>query len=680
MKKINSSSLQYDFILDGGRSNQLITLVNSTNKPLSLKRIQIMTNATIQSPWQVLGAYWQNVKIEKNNSFYTYTLDLPEAISIPPGTTKVLEYSVQSTGNLGPIQVAMSPQQIAVQLAGESAWQTINLTNSNPMPDPHPNTEFNMYHANWGQYVLNNQTIETEAWNDINALSYAFVGFDKNGNVFSLDSWADQLELPSLALQKQRRPYLKSSISFGGWTNGGQRMDTVFSAMAANPTARANFVNNAVLAVNETGLDGIDIDWEYPKSADVPNFILLLQALRAALPYPKRITITAPAAVANISLFTPQQWQQIAGLVDRISIMCYDYYGGFSDVADFHSPWKLSPNSPHYKNGDDTELTLDTFHQMGVPANKIALGIPNYSRGVIVNKEGEYAGLYQPVVGTPQGDAQGDDGVYCWDSIQKCLNNEPSKLDALGVKKWNYYDSTHPLCQDAKMCLLSGELPDGRWVVINFLDPTCAKWRAQQAMQSKFGGAMIWANYEESTNPKNKIVDAVSEGLSLSNRECLTVNNATTKNTIANQKNVLLDHAGYLQHAFFAKSKEKILNEMACMTNVNEMQKMLDDNKEKLGRHRNIFKRFVSALSQSMANSLFAKPKSLQLAEQLLALKVPTKTITPPAISEVETTRPVVLGDQPPPGYIRDIYKNIYNPGPVVPAGYELPPVFMRRR
>ena len=44
--------------------------------------------------------------------------------------------------------------------------------------------------------------------------------------------------------------------SLGGWT-----LSDPFPAMAANPTARANFAKNCVELIKAYDFDGIDIDW-----------------------------------------------------------------------------------------------------------------------------------------------------------------------------------------------------------------------------------------------------------------------------------------------------------------------------------------------------------------------------------------------------------------------------------
>lgn len=604
--------IQYNFALDGGRSNQLFCLVNNTDDALQLASIRITTNALIESPWQTLGEKWENVVISEDGHFFTYTLNLQQPLIIPPGNFNALEYTIQNAGNLGPLSsVAMPPCCVEIKLTEQNTFKKISLINPTPQPDPHPNKKLKMYHAQWGQYSYK-KNMQNETWQDINSLNYAFTGFDVNGNVFTLDGWADELELPLLSLQQQRLPYLQTALSFGGWTNNGERMDTVFSALTANPQALDIFVKNVKNAVIQTGVTGVGIDWEYVAPQDIENYISLLQKLRDALPTGTAINIAAPAGIDNINAFTAQQWQKIATLVDDICPMCYDYFGGFSQYSDFHAPWQLSPNSPYVKSGFDIKTTVTTYQQKGVPANKIYLGMPNYARSMIVNAAGDYAGLYQLVVGTPQGDFPGANGIYSWNSIYNFLNNKPSPLDQLNVAKWQYYDATHPLCQDAKMCLLTGQLPTGQWVVINFLDQTSAQTRAEQTMQLGFGGAMVWANYFETTDENNSLVHAISNGLNPTQQPKLE---KVIKKPI---------------EKISEKEKQNIVIKLLGTEDINEREKTFAENKEKLAQHRNPIKRWLTnILPKSVATFLFEPPKHFTFAETAIKLRreQPTRII-----------------------------------------------------
>lgn len=81
---------------------------------------------------------------------------------------------------------------------------------------------------------------------------------------------------------------------------------TNFLPAVSNNAGRATFASTAVLLVKNYGFDGLDIDWEFPKSIDeAQDLVLLLHECRKALnvygnslypPYHFELTVAAPAS------------------------------------------------------------------------------------------------------------------------------------------------------------------------------------------------------------------------------------------------------------------------------------------------------------------------------------------------------------------------------------------------
>lgn len=64
---------------------------------------------------------------------------------------------------------------------------------------------------------------------------------------------------------------------------GGGSAEDAFTATAATADSRATFANTTAQLVIDFGMDGADLDYEYPRSADEgANYVSLLQALRAS--------------------------------------------------------------------------------------------------------------------------------------------------------------------------------------------------------------------------------------------------------------------------------------------------------------------------------------------------------------------------------------------------------------
>ena len=67
--------------------------------------------------------------------------------------------------------------------------------------------------------------------------------------------------LHQMVALKKMNPDLKVMLSVGGWGSGR------FSEMAMEGKRRKSFAEDCIRVVEEFGLDGIDIDWEYPTSS-----------------------------------------------------------------------------------------------------------------------------------------------------------------------------------------------------------------------------------------------------------------------------------------------------------------------------------------------------------------------------------------------------------------------------
>lgn len=176
--------------------------------------------------------------------------------------------------------------------------------------------------------------------------------------------------LKDVVALKKKNPNLQVQLSIGGWGSGN------FSEMAADPEKREAFARDCRRVVDDYGLDGIDIDWEYPGSsaggissskADKDNYVLLMKDLREALGQKALLTLASPATVGFY------EFKPIMPYVDFVNIMAYD----LNRPPYHHSSLFRSPLS-----GDMTADEGVRAHiSGGVPVDKIVLGVPFYGHG-----------------------------------------------------------------------------------------------------------------------------------------------------------------------------------------------------------------------------------------------------------------------------------------------------------
>ena len=173
------------------------------------------------------------------------------------------------------------------------------------------------------------------------------------------------------------KPDLKILLSVGGWGAGG------FSTMAKTPEGIAAFTASCMEAADAMGLDGIDIDWEYPTIGsagidhapeDKENFTALLASLREALGPDRMLTI---AAGAGKYMTDAVEIPKIVPLLDYISLMTYDMAGAWTPAC--HHTALYPTGHPDVRNMC-VDSTVKVFEEAGVPAEKLVIGAAFYSR------------------------------------------------------------------------------------------------------------------------------------------------------------------------------------------------------------------------------------------------------------------------------------------------------------
>lgn len=181
---------------------------------------------------------------------------------------------------------------------------------------------------------------------------------------------ANEERLLKIAALKKINPELNILLSVGGWGSGR------FSEMASDPKTRMAFAKDCMRVIKEFGIDGIDIDWEYPTSDaagissspdDTRNYTLLMRDIRKYIGKGRILTL---ASVANASYI---DFKSILPYIDFVNIMSYDM--GMPPLH--HSALYPSRHSGWCTASDAVEAHV----KAGVLESRLVMGMPFYGRG-----------------------------------------------------------------------------------------------------------------------------------------------------------------------------------------------------------------------------------------------------------------------------------------------------------
>ena len=216
-------------------------------------------------------------------------------------------------------------------------------------------------------------------------INYAFAElYVKDGvyQVFKLQGNEERFR--QIVALKKKNPKLKISLSFSHTvSNSDNSQGGGFSAMAKSDTYRKAFAKDCRDFCSKWGIDGIDIDWEFPglswsghacdPSVDVENHVLLMKQLRETLGTRYMLTYAGYAKDVVESSDGGRKYIDIAAVdpyVDFVNIMTYDL-----DAAPKHQSALKDKNA--YL---DCDRAVNAYLNAGVAPSKLVLGIPFYGR------------------------------------------------------------------------------------------------------------------------------------------------------------------------------------------------------------------------------------------------------------------------------------------------------------
>ena len=325
----------------------------------------------------------------------------------------------------------------------------------------------------------------------------------------------DLLKIPQL---RKQNPNLKVLLSVGGWGARG------FSGAAATKESRAVFIQSAQEIIAKYGLDGIDLDWEYPvngawglvesQPADRANFTALLTELRAALGHKKLLTIAVGANAES-----PKSWvdvKAIAPSLDYINLMTYDMAYGtqyFNSNLYDSTQWPTVAAADRYS----ANFVVDNYLAAGLKASQMNLGIGFYGRvpkravepGIDWSKpDAQKNPVTQPYFEPAQielfkslGVDLSKDTYVKYNDIVAKLINDPQKRFS---QHWD---------DEAKVPWISVQSADGKALIaLSYENPRSVAIKADYIKSKGLGGAMFW---EYGADDQNQLAKQLADSLGI---------------------------------------------------------------------------------------------------------------------------------------------------------------------
>ncbi len=208
--------------------------------------------------------------------------------------------------------------------------------------------------------------LQTVDFNVVTHVCYAFAIPTADGGLLDLEG----PDTAKALIRSAHENGAKVLLSVGGWSHNDTLLENVFMEATADKTRLARFAKNILDMCDAYGFDGVDMDWEHPRvdggSAERYEDLMLILAegLHARGKLLTAAVLSGATADGNIYYDAAAHTNAVLNAVDFINVMAYD--GGDGER---HSPYQFAVDCGTYWK-----------ETRGLPAYKVVLGVPFYSR------------------------------------------------------------------------------------------------------------------------------------------------------------------------------------------------------------------------------------------------------------------------------------------------------------
>ncbi|UJR31003.1 hypothetical protein I4U23_018514 [Adineta vaga] len=190
---------------------------------------------------------------------------------------------------------------------------------------------------------------------------------------------------------------LRTLLAVGGWDMGmkdfaGKIQLVIVCGIVKSEKTMVKFAEAAIKYLRKHKFDGLDLDFEYPgvdwrdsPKEDKQKFTRMCEILyemfekEAEKSGNERLLLTAAVAAAKINIDKAYEVDKLVPVIDWFNLMTYDFHGSWDQNRAHHSSLNSKDNEK-----DDTmysDFAVKYFQKLGMPANKMMLGIGTYGRG-----------------------------------------------------------------------------------------------------------------------------------------------------------------------------------------------------------------------------------------------------------------------------------------------------------
>lgn len=323
-----------------------------------------------------------------------------------------------------------------------------------------------------GYYYGNYKPLTETDYKTLDIINYSFAQIKEENNKF----FVDVKNIYGLSsFQEYRRNKVRVCLALGGWQDDPNAW-LPYKNASKTIESRKQVANSILQVLEENGLDGIDMDWEYPTSSDRTNFTLLMKEIYNTLKKANKNYIVSIAIPAGTWIDVRYELDKLNECVDYFNVMSYDLES--SSVTSHQS----ALYSSKYATAS-ADTSVNYLIGKGVSKSKIVIGAAFYGK-IYTGVENINHGLGQAFISK-----KAINYTLIYQNYLTRLNNGVTKYYDEKSKSYYLYDEENK-------------------VFICYDDVLSIKLKYQYAKDNNLGGLMYWCYNGDDTH---QLMNAISE-------------------------------------------------------------------------------------------------------------------------------------------------------------------------